>query len=209
MIGQIRRRMMMGGSAKPYDAEVEYLRNSEYGTYINTGIYPSNDTNIYMQVRNIAFPSGGKDFNYFGASEDRWGGTGFNRAISLNRQNDIYFLCNNSYSVKNIGTIPYYEILTIKVEGNKLTYKNLSVTGKAGTYRVSLPMYLWANNIKNDDPRYCNIADVFSFQIKEVNQIILDLIPVRKNGIGYMYDKVSGQLFGNAGTGQFIIGPDK
>lgn len=27
--------------------------------------------------------------------------------------------------------------------------------------------------------------------------------------IGYMYDKVSGQLFGNQGTGNFILGADK
>ena len=208
MIGQIRRRMMMGGSAKPYDAEVEYLRNSEYGTYINTGIYPSNNTNIYIQVRNIAYPSNGRDFNYFGACEDRWNGTGFNRGISVNRLNNIYFFINNSYSYAYISEIPYYVIFTINVEGNKLTYQNTSVTGKAGTYHVSLPMYLWGNNVKNE-PRYCNIADIFSFQVKEGNQVTLDLIPVRKNGVGYMYDKVSGQLFGNQGTGQFIIGPDK
>jgi hypothetical protein len=24
-----------------------------------------------------------------------------------------------------------------------------------------------------------------------------------------MYDRVSGQLFGNAGTGAFVVGPDK
>ena len=37
----------------------------------------------------------------------------------------------------------------------------------------------------------------------------LDMIPVRKDGVGYMYDRVSGELFGNDGTGAFIIGPDK
>ena len=40
-----------------------------------------------------------------------------------------------------------------------------------------------------------------------------DFIPVRvgsgANAVGYMYDRVSGQLFGNAGTGAFVIGPDK
>ena len=35
------------------------------------------------------------------------------------------------------------------------------------------------------------------------------LIPVRKDGVGYMYDVVSGELLGNAGTGTFTIGPDK
>ena len=37
-----------------------------------------------------------------------------------------------------------------------------------------------------------------------------DLIPVRKGSFGYMYDRVSGKLYGNAaGTGAFVIGPDK
>ena len=40
------------------------------------------------------------------------------------------------------------------------------------------------------------------------------MLPVRftnESGVleGAMYDRVSGQLFRNAGTGAFIIGPDK
>ena len=38
---------------------------------------------------------------------------------------------------------------------------------------------------------------------------IFDFIPIRKDGVGYMYDNITGQLFGNQGTGAFIIGPDK
>ena len=38
--------------------------------------------------------------------------------------------------------------------------------------------------------------------------LVRDLIPVRVGNVGYMYDKVSGQLFGNSGTGNFILGPD-
>ena len=40
------------------------------------------------------------------------------------------------------------------------------------------------------------------------NTLLRDFIPVRVSQIGYMYDKVSGELFGNAGTGNFIIGND-
>ena len=40
------------------------------------------------------------------------------------------------------------------------------------------------------------------------NTLVLDFIPVRKNGVGYMYDSISGELFGNAGTGDFILGND-
>ena len=45
-------------------------------------------------------------------------------------------------------------------------------------------------------------------------KLVRDLISVRftnEDGVieGAMYDKVSGQLYRNAGTGAFIIGPDK
>ena len=38
---------------------------------------------------------------------------------------------------------------------------------------------------------------------------VRDFIPVRKDGIGYMYDKVSGELFGNENSsGAFTYGND-
>lgn len=48
----------------------------------------------------------------------------------------------------------------------------------------------------------------YGFKFYEYNNLIMDLIPVRIGDIGYMYDKVSGKLFGNEGTGEFILGPD-
>ena len=45
--------------------------------------------------------------------------------------------------------------------------------------------------------------------IKDGNTVLLDLKPVRVGTTGYMYDSVSGVLFANAGTGEFILGPDK
>ena len=46
------------------------------------------------------------------------------------------------------------------------------------------------------------------------NTLVRDFIPVRftnENGVteGAMYDRVSGALFRNAGTGAFTIGPNK
>lgn len=41
------------------------------------------------------------------------------------------------------------------------------------------------------------------------NQIIFECIPVRVEQVGYMYDKITRQLFGNAGSGDFVLGPDK
>ena len=50
---------------------------------------------------------------------------------------------------------------------------------------------------------------ISSCKIYHSGVLVRDYIPVRKGTVGYMYDRVSGQLFGNQGTGAFIIGPDK
>lgn len=52
---------------------------------------------------------------------------------------------------------------------------------------------------------YCRF---YFFKLKKAGVPVLDLIPVRIENEGFMYDRVSGKLFGNAGTGRFILGPD-
>lgn len=54
-----------------------------------------------------------------------------------------------------------------------------------------------------------SIAKLYSVKIiNSNNEVLRDLIPVRRGDVGYLYDKVLGKLFGNAGTGQFILGND-
>ncbi|MCQ2580756.1 MAG: hypothetical protein MJ164_01105 [Alphaproteobacteria bacterium] len=50
---------------------------------------------------------------------------------------------------------------------------------------------------------------VFSFKIYLDDQLVLSLVPVKRNGDGEigMYDTVSGTFFTNQGTGEFIAGP--
>jgi hypothetical protein len=50
---------------------------------------------------------------------------------------------------------------------------------------------------------------IHHFVISRNGATLRDVIPVRKGTTGYLYDKVSKQLFGNAGTGAFTIGQDK
>ena len=50
---------------------------------------------------------------------------------------------------------------------------------------------------------------IYSFKIYDNGTLIRDMIPVKDlSGIACMYDKVSGQFFYNAGTGDFIAGPE-
>ena len=50
---------------------------------------------------------------------------------------------------------------------------------------------------------------IYSWSVREGNALVRDFIPVRKGTVGYLYDRVSGKLFGNAGTGDFVVGLDK
>ena len=50
--------------------------------------------------------------------------------------------------------------------------------------------------------------DIAFLQLSRNGVLLRDFIPVRVGQVGYMYDRVSGELFGNDGTGDFILGPD-
>lgn len=48
-------------------------------------------------------------------------------------------------------------------------------------------------------------CQIYECKIKQNRNLIYDLIPVVRNSVGYLYDKISKQLFGNAGVGDFKI----
>ena len=56
-------------------------------------------------------------------------------------------------------------------------------------------------------------ARLYKFKIWDSDTDLIDLLPVRigsgEEAVGAMYDLVSNQLFYNAGSGKFLIGPDK
>ena len=69
----------------------------------------------------------------------------------------------------------------------------------ANTYN----MYLFSRNFEGE-AQPCANARIYGFTISDR----MDLIPVRVGNVGYMFDRVSGTLFGNDGTGDFIVGAD-
>lgn len=52
------------------------------------------------------------------------------------------------------------------------------------------------------------VGKIYAAKIWYNNNLIHDYIPVRVLNVGYMYDKVSGELIGNSGTGSWTIGQD-
>ena len=96
---------------------------------------------------------------------------------------------------------------TLYVNINGVDYDNSRAHGSLGTYASNKGYHLFA----------CYSQNKVGYKVSEklrsckvyVNDIqVCDLIPVRKGTTGYMYDKVSGTLYGNDGTGDFVLGND-
>ena len=183
-----------GGKHLPYDAEVEYLE-SDGGKYINTGIKA--DYGLIYRIDAEIFVSAGC---VFGA---------YDRRAFMQINIDAYVLYNTSIAIRNPSGFE------IGVRGEEILgpniYKHngLSLPATFGTENVNANVVLFGRSETTSYGQNFK-GRIFGFSISNSSEArILDFIPVRVGGIGYMYDRVSGELFGEVYGGMFIIGPDK
>lgn len=194
----------------PYDAEIEYLESNS-GPYIDTNIIYNQNLRITLQAELKADvgtnPILGSSQNYT------------DRAFEFySLQSSLFYYYNNFYpSGQRVGVMSLNKKYTYIFDKNILKYVNDSgdiVTlfeHEYAEFTTPSSMLLFAirrgSTIIKPSVN-CRIL-VYSLKIEDDDNVILDMIPVRVGQIGYMYDKVSGQLFGNSGTSNFILGPDK
>jgi len=202
----INRRRVYGGKKLPYDAEIEYLRGT--GTqYIDTGYTPVIGDSIYCEFMLDVAASTIYHQALYSA------GTGNYQVIFLIAQtpNGISGVYIKHFASGAAAILNYYTsvntwyTLTVTSAGVS-TIGNHTITSnpKAEIDGNEKTLWLWKRR-NNTSPFNGRIR---RFYIKNNGVMKLDLIPVRKGTTGYMYDKVSGKLFGNAGTGEFILGLD-
>ena len=197
----------MGGKALPYDAEIEYLESDNTGCWIDTGIITNSTYTVELEFYSSGRTEGifGSRYNYFDKSYE---------LILVSNIDQIRYRCNNSQSQQSskeaYRNISFNTWNRVKAALNKLYINETLVAtlAAADNFVSNLSYYLFAlntagqgTNLGKKRIRICKIWDG--------NTLLLDFIPVRKGTVGYMYDKVSGQLFGNAGTGNFVLGSDK
>lgn len=72
---------------------------------------------------------------------------------------------------------------------------------------ASAPFYLFAC-YQSGNLRFYLRQRKYTAKIYCNGVLVRDFQPVRVGRVGYLFDRVSGELFGNAGTGAFILGPD-
>ena len=189
-----------------YDAEVAYLQ-TDGAAYIDTGFYPKQNSTFSLTFYTPAAFSG-RAIWVFGVRNSANAGLMSFLADYTNNQCQWRF-GTKSYVASGALAAGEYTFSTLN-HPNTLYYGNTSLTVTSSNFTCNYPMYLFALNV-NGAPSLNNIGAGIRFmggRIFDNGTLVRDFIPVRKNGIGYLYDRVSGELFGNAGSGAFTIGPD-
>lgn len=101
-------------------------------------------------------------------------------------------------NVRTSIVLNYYNGRTNLLGNNVLKYRARS------TNPTTKSMQLFGAN-----GNFLSSAKLYSCQIHDANNNVLaDFIPVRKGIVGYLYDRISKILFGNSGTGNFVLGND-
>ena len=199
------------GKQLPYDAEVEYLEST--GTqWIDTGVTMTNDLFDSAETTITVLPTDQTSgtHNFFGDGTSWYDGYTFGYTIGYH---DNYTLqASNGFNstqgpIKFSGTLP--KTLTVNKNGFAIDSEVASFYGSS-LKKTSGTLLLFGcrrNGVFFTTTQFSGRIYLAKMVSKGVS--IFDFIPVRVGDIGYMYDRVSGELFGNAGTGAFIIGPDK
>ena len=182
----------------PYDAEVEYLEST--GTqWIDSLCKSTIMLEFSVKLDNSKMSKPTKTLGYFG-TKGHWG----NHFGTYRVGATIFYVRPNwRYIGTQLGMIEAYCGLDSITINGAICNKG---PDSGNTYGGNIEIFRGKDG--------CSEIKMYSMQIYDKGvsadgTLVRDYIPVRKGTVGYLYDRVSGQLFGNAGTGAFVIGPDK
>lgn len=197
----LRRRAMMG---KPYTAQVEYLE-SDFNQFINTGIFISSNSRVVMEMQRTF-----KSFVfYFCSRNSNSSGAGFSFGHNTTNYISDYggdrkaFSMPSSTSVAKTKVDKNKNVCSIEIPSEGVSE---TVTNTPNDFSTSYPFVIMGQNSAGSLTGAP--IRIFNCTIEEDGVKVRDFIPVRVGTVGYLYDRVSGKLFGNEGTGDFVVGPD-
>lgn len=189
----------------PYDAQIEYLESTSV-QYIDTGYSFMNNYSWEIRCTTPGFNQ-----SVFG------GVTPQIRTALLYRTWSGYLTSpignmNSGATPFQFGQISGVHTFELKIASQRgsawidgvLKYDNVGFTGE---YISGIPQAIFASHNGSSIVEHA-ASRVYFLRMYEADTLVRDFIPVRVGNVGYMYDRVSGQLFGNAGRGDFILGPD-
>lgn len=186
-----------GSKRKPYDAEIEYLEST--GTqYVDTGISPDAFT-----IWRLACAATNTTTQFIGAID----ASTIRFHFSLYDLGDVRGCMGRVQSRIGSSDLAFH-VIELDAANKRVGMDGVYVPLEYYGAIPSIPIWLFGRN--SDKPSYMRMVSVkiSASQIWKNGVLVSDFIPVRKGDVGYMYDRVSGQLFGNSGTGEFVLGTD-
>ena len=208
-----------GSTVLPYDTEIEYLQSS--GTqYIDTGIVQvSRNFEVRMRLQWVGTTASQFEsfFAYMAAGSSITPRSGFHKY-----QGNWMFGTNTTTITSTVIDGSVHDILwtsnastqkeQLFLDGTKI---GEGTTASTGLSTNTIPFFLGCRNRNGntDNPTSMRIMSLNYKYFSDAEHTTLvkewDFVPVRVGQVGYMYDKVSGELFGNSGSGSFTLGNDK
>lgn len=193
-----------------YDARIEYLENTG-NQWIDTKIIANSNIRFVIKMYQPALSINYYGVFFFGAyqTDNSRITVLYNRAAGSRRwywrfgSNNIEYINNplagiyvfDNYSTDNASIIKINDVL---LSGSNVTFSS----------KYSITIFVLNNKGVVNVNNILVGSRLIEARFYNNNTPLLDLIPVRVGNVGYMFDTISGKLFGNAGTGDFIVGPD-
>ena len=211
MIGARIGTMAQSGKQLPYDAEVEYLEST--GTqWIDTGLVW--DSDVWECSAVITALRHDVNENYIISQHSSGQGAVYAFAymfldeVRLAYRNNAaaYFRVPSDFFGKTYEWHAYYTNGDQTLSIGSLATLSANQVWKSGATQEGMRIIIGGMRTYGSMAKDIRFGRV---SIEHGNFLVRDFIPVRVGSIGYMYDRVSGQLFGNQGSDAFIIGPDK
>lgn len=210
----LNRRRYMGGVIDDTIHEIEWLQNS--GTqYILTDIVEAMGTGDYWEMTAIVenasvsiifmgskSANNAKNYGFFRTNTNYWGF--YRNNYSGDVQGVVQKTNTGTYYMKlATNSRPTY---TLKLNGSNVSSNNTAQTAITPDYSLAF----FGRNIEGvvtaSEGSFKFVSARF---VKSDSTVKVDIVPVRKGRVGYLYDKISNKLYGNNGTGSFTLGPDK
>lgn len=201
------------GEEMPYDAKIEYLQST--GTqYIDTGIKLTDNIRYELKaqytVNNEGFDT---MLGCYAADPSRYGVLlGLQKSTSGGK---LYL--EVGYAVDNVSVAVKSDASPTALHtfkgGLASGTNSFDVDGTVGTtaflgvYPANPNLWLFARNREGEAGNQAS-AKLYYCKIWKSGTLVFNAYPVRVGNVGYLYDTISGQLLGNLGSGNFILGND-
>lgn len=214
-VGSDRYKVYVGSQAmyfpSPHIVGIEYIESS--GTqYIDTGIYGTEKTEYEIEIYFIS--SNGSSAIISARGSTSASATGYYSLSTWVNNSGNLALNDRSYDSGWLtGTNITGSKHKISVENRAMYLDDVKVAESTSTKTFTMSTtygLLRGRRVGawDTDSRRPLSARIYSCKIWDNSVLVRDFTPVRLGVTGYLYDNVSDTLFGNDGTGSFIIGND-